>query len=277
MSDPELAARAQRAAVRLEQSWERWRRLRGLNTEKSQPISSYVGYSLVEPWGRPRVVFGVGAEEAEQLSALLESDERADPRYNQGLLWEPEIPAQAQASPSQPIERAAQGRVSAEHGRVQAEHGRAHSEHSRVQAEHNGERAQSNGERGTRGEWGRTGYQEPVATFSEPVATFSEPAGAFSEPAGSFAEPVGAFSAAPVCEPGTPRREPVPDLVADLAGWSSGELPGQASAGLAEWPGAKAEAERQAARPAGRVEPQATPEPRPGSNSPEPTGWLRLA
>src|ERR1700728_2210737 len=92
MSDPELAARAQRAAVRLEQSWERWRRLRGLNTEKSQPISSYVGYSLVEPWGRPRVVCGVGAEEAEQLSALLENDERADPRYNQGLLWEPEIP-----------------------------------------------------------------------------------------------------------------------------------------------------------------------------------------
>jgi hypothetical protein len=277
MSDPELAARAQRAAVRLEQSWERWRRLRGLNTEKSQPISSYVGYSLVEPWGRPRVVFGVGAEEAEQLSALLENDERTDPRYNQGLLWEPEIPAQAQASSSQPIERAAQGHVQGERNGERAER-------NGERAEPKGERAEPKGERGTPGEWGRTGFQEPAATFSEPagsfgepVGSFSEPVGSFSEPAGSFSEPVGAFSAAPVCEPEAPRREPVPDLVADLAGWSSGELPGQASAGLAEWPGAKAEAERQAARPVARVEPQATPEPRSGSNSPEPTGWLRLA
>lgn len=258
MSDPELAARAQRAAVRLEQSWERWRQLRGLNNEPSQPISSYVGYSLVEPWGRPRVVFGVGAEEAEQLSALLESDEGTDPRYNQGLLWEAEVPAQARPGDSQPIERAAQGRVQAEHNE-------------------RSERA----ELGAPGEWGRAGFQEPVA----------------------------AFSAAPVCETEAPRREPVPDLVADLAGWSSGELPGQASAGLAAWPGAKAEAERQAAgaaqreaaaaaqrqagvsaqrqparsaqrQPAGsadRVEPPGTPQMGQGSNSSEPPGWLRLA
>jgi hypothetical protein len=262
MSDPELAARAQRAAARLEQSWERWRRLRGLNNEPSQPISSYVGYSLVEPWGRPRVVFGVGAEEAEQLSALLEGDERADPRYNQGLLWEAEVPAQARPSDSQPIERAAQGRV-------QAEHNERSDRADRADRAERSERA----ELGAPGEWGRTGFQEPVA----------------------------AFSAAPVCETEAPRREPVPDLVADLAGWSSGELPGQASAGLAAWPGAKAEAERQVAgaaqreaaaaaqrqatvsaqrQPAvsaDRVEPQGTPEMGQGSNSPEPTGWLRLA
>ncbi|MDR2985320.1 MAG: hypothetical protein LBV34_10820, partial [Nocardiopsaceae bacterium] len=34
-------------------------------------ISSYVGYSLEEPWGQPRVVFGLSAKDAEQLSALL--------------------------------------------------------------------------------------------------------------------------------------------------------------------------------------------------------------
>ncbi|HEY2576662.1 MAG TPA: hypothetical protein VGI74_10185 [Streptosporangiaceae bacterium] len=93
MSDPELAARAQRAAERLEQSWDRWRRLRGLAAEQAQPVSSYVGYSLAEPWGRPRVVFGVGAEEAERLAALLEQDEGADPRFSQDLLWEPAVRA----------------------------------------------------------------------------------------------------------------------------------------------------------------------------------------
>lgn len=94
MSDPELAARAQRAAERLEQSWDRWRRLHGLASEQAQPVSSYVGYSLAEPWGQPRVVFGVGAEEAERLAALLEQDEGADPRFSQGLLWESEPSAQ---------------------------------------------------------------------------------------------------------------------------------------------------------------------------------------
>jgi hypothetical protein len=94
MGDPELVARAQQAAVRLERSWDRWRRMHGLAAEQAQPVSSYVGYSLAEPWGRPRVVFGVGAEEAERLSELLERDEGADPRYDQGLLWEPEPQAQ---------------------------------------------------------------------------------------------------------------------------------------------------------------------------------------
>ena len=36
------------------------------------PVSSYVGYSIEEPWGRPRVVFGVNAEDAERLAALLQ-------------------------------------------------------------------------------------------------------------------------------------------------------------------------------------------------------------
>ena len=35
-------------------------------------MSSYVGYSMEEPWGQPRVVFGVAADEAERLAALLD-------------------------------------------------------------------------------------------------------------------------------------------------------------------------------------------------------------
>jgi hypothetical protein len=44
-------------------------------------VSSYVGYSLEEPWGQPRVVFGIEAREAEQLAALLEHHDCAGPVY----------------------------------------------------------------------------------------------------------------------------------------------------------------------------------------------------
>lgn len=49
------------------------------------PVSSYVGYSLAEPWGQPRVVFGVAAEDAEQLAALLDRHECAGPAGAQQL------------------------------------------------------------------------------------------------------------------------------------------------------------------------------------------------
>jgi len=38
--------------------------MHGLGTEPLPPVSSYVGYSLQEPWGQPRVVFGIDAGEA---------------------------------------------------------------------------------------------------------------------------------------------------------------------------------------------------------------------
>ena len=72
MPDPRLVSRAQRAATMLERAWERWRATQGLETEPMPPVSSYVGYSIEEPWGRPRVVFGVNAEDAERLAALLQ-------------------------------------------------------------------------------------------------------------------------------------------------------------------------------------------------------------
>ena len=65
MRDPELVARAQRAATRLESAWEQWRALHGLAVAPGQPVVSYVGYSLKEP----RVVIGIDADEAERLAS----------------------------------------------------------------------------------------------------------------------------------------------------------------------------------------------------------------
>ena len=72
MPDPRLVSRAQRAATMLERAWKRWRSAHGLAAEPLPPVSSYVGYSIEEPWGRPRVVFGVAAEDAERLAAFLQ-------------------------------------------------------------------------------------------------------------------------------------------------------------------------------------------------------------
>jgi hypothetical protein len=77
MRDPELVARAERAARRLESAWERWRAQHGLASAPGQPIVSYVGYSLTEPWGEPRVVIGIDADEAEYLAEFLDLDESA--------------------------------------------------------------------------------------------------------------------------------------------------------------------------------------------------------
>jgi hypothetical protein len=40
------------------------RALHGLAVAPGQPVVSYVGYSLKEPWGEPRVVIGIDADEA---------------------------------------------------------------------------------------------------------------------------------------------------------------------------------------------------------------------
>jgi len=71
MRDPELVARAQRAATRLESAWGQWRALHGLAVAPGQPVVSYVGYSLKETWGEPRVVIGIDADEAEYLAEFL--------------------------------------------------------------------------------------------------------------------------------------------------------------------------------------------------------------
>jgi hypothetical protein len=81
MRDPELMMRAQLAATELERAWDRWRTLHGLGTGPLPPVSSYVGYSTEEPWGQPRVVFGMDAREAEQFAALLDRHDCAGPVY----------------------------------------------------------------------------------------------------------------------------------------------------------------------------------------------------
>jgi hypothetical protein len=56
----------------------------------SQPIVSYVGYSLKEPWGEPRVVIGIDADEAEYLADFLDRDECAQ----RGQVARQQIPLQ---------------------------------------------------------------------------------------------------------------------------------------------------------------------------------------
>src|ERR1700757_162954 len=88
MRDPELVARAQRAAARLESAWERWRALQGLGETPAQPVVGYVGYALKEPWGQPRAVIGFSADEAERLAEFLEHG-GSDGRPSAGQLSAP--------------------------------------------------------------------------------------------------------------------------------------------------------------------------------------------
>jgi hypothetical protein len=107
MRDPELVARAQHAAARLESAWERWRALQGLGDTPAQPVVGYVGYALKEPWGQPRAVIGFSADEAERLAEFLEhgsaearAEARPVPLTQQQLL--PQQPLPQQPAPQQP-------------------------------------------------------------------------------------------------------------------------------------------------------------------------------
>lgn len=79
MRDPELVSCAQRAAGELERAWQRWRQARGLtgSDPAAESVASYVAHSLDHPWGRPRVVLGLDAEEARALAALLGREDAA--------------------------------------------------------------------------------------------------------------------------------------------------------------------------------------------------------
>ncbi len=169
MRDPELVARAQRAATRLESAWEQWRALHGLAVAPGQPVVSYVGYSLKEPWGEPRVVIGIDADEAEYLAAFLDRDECA--QRGQAPLQQ----AQLQQVPLQP-------------GPLQS------------------------------GPLQQVKLAEPP-----PEGTGEYPGSAL------FGTPIGH---------GRGRQSPdqARDMAAELAGWTSGELPGQVTEQLASWP-----------------------------------------
>jgi len=174
MRDPELVARAQRAATRLESAWEQWRALHGLAVAPGQPVVSYVGYSLKEPWGEPRVVIGIDADEAEYLAEFLDRDECA--QGGQAPLQQ----AQLQQVP---------------HQQVPLQPGPLHS-----------------------------GPLHQVKLAEPPP----EGTGEYSSSA-LLGTPVGH---------GRGRQSPdqARDLAAELAGWTSGELPGQVTEQLASWP-----------------------------------------
>lgn len=86
MRDPELVSCAQRAATALERAWAGWRSARGRNTDgHAESVAGYVAHSIDHPWGRPRVVLGLDAEDAHELAALLEAqEERTSPALNRG-------------------------------------------------------------------------------------------------------------------------------------------------------------------------------------------------
>src|SRR6266567_6447057 len=170
MRDPELVARAQRAATRLESAWEQWRALHGLAVAPGQPVVSYVGYSLKEPWGEPRVVIGIDADEAEYLAEFLDRDECAQ----RGQV----LPQQAQRP-----------QVSLQQVPLQS---------------------------------------GPLQSGPLQQVKLTESA---SEGTGEY--PSSALLGAPVHF--GRGRQPA-DQARDLAGWTSGELPGQVNEQLASWP-----------------------------------------
>jgi hypothetical protein len=185
MRDPELVARAQRAAARLESAWEQWRALHGLAVAPGQPVVSYVGYSLKEPWGEPRVVIGIDADEAEYLAEFLDRDECAQ-RGQVPLRQVPhqQVPHQSGPLPSGPLPS----------GPLQS--------------------------------------VNPLQSGPLQQLPRSEPP---QEGRGEYSS--SSLLGAPVSF-GLGRQSPdqVRDMAAELAGWNSGELPGQVAEQLAGWP-----------------------------------------
>ena len=181
MRDPELVARAQRAATRLESAWEQWRALHGLAVAPGQPAVSYVGYSLKEPWGEPRVVIGIDADEAEYLAEFLDRDECAQ-RGQQVLPQQAQLPqAPVQQMPIQqmPI--------------------------------------------------------QPVPLQSGPLQSGPLQQVKLTE---SSAEGTGEYPSSALLGAPVPfgRGRQSADQARDLAGWTSGELPGQVNEQLTSWP-----------------------------------------
>jgi hypothetical protein len=185
MRDPELVARAQRAAARLESAWEQWRALHGLAVAPGQPVVSYVGYSLKEPWGEPRVVIGIDADEAEYLAEFLDRDECAQ----RGQVPHQQVPHQQVPYKSGPLPSGP-----SPSGPLQS--------------------------------------VNPLQSGPLQQLPRSEPP---QEGRGEYTS--SSLFGAPVSF-GLGRQSPdqVRDIAAEMAGWNSGELPGQVAEQLAGWP-----------------------------------------
>jgi hypothetical protein len=284
MRDPELVARARYAATRLEQAWERWRTVHGL-AGSADPLASYVGYSLREPMGQPRVVIGVDAAEAERFADFLDSHEcggHAPPGplpvngtarpATAGVPAPRDLPSELTGRPLEAAERIP---ADSPAGADRATAGRDHpalgtgERPARGGMERPGpddrrpERAEpaprggsqrraergamrraaqrGNMDRGLRGGPERGREREAERASSDHAASEREVAGS---PAPQEAPVANGFHQAPVALPPTlpagPPEETPEVMAAELAGWASGELPGQASEQLAAWADAAA-------------------------------------
>ena len=284
MPDPGLVSRAQRAATMLERAWDRWRAAHGLAAEPLPPVSSYVGYSIEEPWGRPRVVFGVDAADAEKLATLLQDCAAPQPS-----------PASRQAMDEARARIPAQGRT-ADLDETREQHSGAALEHSSTGLEHSSTEQSAGSANGAHPagaaarpedhadaddvqEGGATDFAVQSDSASEDVAGESaasagtaadapegspenldlpvgqdDPVGQDgpATPDGSGSDQQELPAAADSQDPGESAVRKMQDasgtgdarnaghgvtdtMVAELAGWAAGELPGQASARLAAW------------------------------------------
>jgi hypothetical protein len=211
MRDPELVARAGYAAARLEQAWERWRALHGL-AGSSDPLASYVGYSLKEPMGQPRVVLGFDAAEAEYFADFLENHECAGLVPPESYLVSG--PAQRAVNGSGPLPRDVTPEPLVRPRDVPSE------------------------------------PMARLADTAEPVAV-TGPASAeramMSGPGTALTPVARGYHQAPASPGGA--QDPADPIAAELAGWASGELPGQASEHLASWTTAESAPSRTMDRP----------------------------
>ena len=211
MRDPELVARAGYAAARLEQAWERWRALHGLGGP-SDPLASYVGYSHKEPMGQPRVVIGVDAAEAEYFADFLESHECASVAQTE--------PRPVNGVAHRPVDAPALG---------------APRRAVRANGPDGGHHGSGCADRGV-----------PPDPSSAAQAAHAEGA-VLTGPGPSPGPATRVFHQAPAAQ-GHPHDAHDP-LAAELAGWASGELPGQASEQLATWAAAESAPSRALDRP----------------------------
>jgi hypothetical protein len=264
MRDPELMLRAQRAATELERAWDRWRTMHGLGADPLPPVSSYVGYSLEEPWGQPRVVFGIAAGEAEHLAALLDRHDCAGPVYaamtSQGARQEAgtgvrdggrgvHVPSQAPAGPAArelPAGQRPQGRrpdpldprtpvgrlgmaepdpVAGTDGLDDEPEGPDEGQPGLVAFRPRREPAPSHGEADEATEIADAASEAAEAGRSSAGWTRRLPGG-HSLPRQKRAG--GAGKGASSKQEGKDRAD-LADLSAELAGWAAGELPGEAS------------------------------------------------
>jgi hypothetical protein len=228
MRDPEMMARARHAAGRLEQAWGRWRRIHGLVAGRpADPVASYVGYSLMDPMGQPRVVIGIDAVEAEILADFLERHESA-------------------------MRAAAQTRSAAVRGRPGAAGSAA------APGDRPGRGAAHAGRAAGRG---RAGLAVP------PPGGQGDP----GRPGGTADPRMPPEGTGPHGLQGTP-QDPPDVIAAELAGWASSELPGQATKRLAAWTsdvegeGLPAAPPHPAARPRSGSRPQPGGRPGPASH-----------